>query len=370
VDGQDGYIMTEFVNMMTQAESNAYQATLQNPMPTRTPAPTKTSTPTLTPIPTPTPLPGQYTGYALTKQQVALRKEVSNTDQSILNTLPINTLLKVKNQVYQGNTPWSLTETLDGIIGYVPDGSLRRITKEEAKYYIDKYNTAHPTASPTPTPTPTPSLAPVQQHGYAATLGDNVPMRGSADPNSMLVNMLAKNTVVYVSGQEYIAGAAWHIVQYKGQWGYIRADQLRWLSQQETEAYLKSLQTPVPTPAATIPPYSQDSPSSYGYVSNSNVNFRSAPNGTRIQFLDKYAFALVLGSTQVDGKTWYKVNQAGREGYISGEYFHVLTLAELEEFLQSPEYLQGSTGDAENNNNSGNNSENSPTSPEDWNVGT
>jgi hypothetical protein len=182
--------------------------------------------------------------------------------------------------------------------------------------------------------------------------------------------MLAKNVVVYVSGQEYLAGAAWHIVQYAGQWGYIRADQLRWLSREETEAYLNSLGTPAPTPAATLPPFSQDSPSSYGYVSYNNVNFRSAPDGARIQILNKYAFALVLGSTQVDGKTWYKVNQAGREGYISGDYFHVLTLAELEAFLQSPEYTQGSTENNGNNNNSGNNSDNSPTSPEDWNVGT
>jgi hypothetical protein len=366
VDGQDGYIMTEFVNMMTQAESDAYQATLQSPMPTRSPAPTNTNTPT--PTPTPTPVPGQYAGYALTNKQVALRMEISNSDQSILTTLPMKTLVKVKNQVYQGSTPWSLVETLDGIIGYVPDNSLRRITPEEAKYYIDQYKAAHPTASPTPTPTP--SLAPVQQSGYAATLGDNVPMRGAADPNSMLVNMLAKNVIVYVSGQEYLSGVAWHIVQYAGQWGYIRADQLRWLSREETDAYLNSLNTPTPTPAATFPPFSQDSPSSYGYVSNINVNFRTAPDGTRIQRLNKYAFALVLGSTQVDGKTWYKVNQAGREGYISGDYFHVLTLAELEEFLQSPEYIQGSTGNTGNNNNSENNSDNSPTSPEDWNVGT
>ena len=367
VDGQDGYIMTEFINMMTQAESDAYQATLQNPMPTRSPAPTNTNTPT--PTPTPTPVPSQYTGYALTKQQVALRVEVSNSDQSILTTLPKNTLVNVKNQVYQGSTPWSLVETLDGNIGNVPDNSLRRINQEEAKYYIDQYNAAHPTASPTPTPSP----VPVQQHSYAATLGDNVPMRGAADPNSMLVNMLAKNTVVYVSGQEYLNGTAWHIVQYKGQWGYIRADQLRWLSKQETEAYLKSLNTPTPTPANTLPPLDQNSASSYGYVTSDKVNFRSTPGGTVTGTLNKYAFALVLGSTQSGGKTWYKVNQAGKEGYISGDFFHVLSLAELEDFLQSPEYSQGTSGNTgvnNNNNNNGGNSGEPPTSPEDLNVGT
>ena len=358
VDGQDGYIMVEFVDMMTQAQSDGYQATLPSPMPTRSPAPTTQ----------PTEVP-QYAGYALTTKQVALRIDTSNTDQSILATLPKDTLVRVVNQVYQGTVPWSLVETLDGLTGYVPDDSLRRINQEEAKYYIDQYNAAHPTAVPA---TPTPSPAPVQQYGYAATLGDNVPMRGAADPNSMLVNMLAKNTVVYVSGQEYLDGTAWHIVQYKGQWGYIRADQLRWLSQQETDAYLKSLQTPTPTPANTLPPPDQNSASSYGYVTKDGVNFRSAPGGSKIGTLNKYAFALVLGSTQSDGTTWYKVNQAGREGYVSGDFFHVLSLAELEDFLQSPEYAQGTTGNTgnNNNNNTGNNNGEPPTSPEDLNVGT
>ena len=358
VDGQEGYIVTQYITMMTQAQSDGYQATLPSPMPTRSPAPT--TQPTAVP---------QYTGYAITTKQVALRTDANNTDQSILATLPQNTLVRVTSQVNQGTVPWSMVETLDGLIGYVPDDSLRRINQEEAKFYIDQYNSAHPPVTPTPSPSP------VQQHGYAATLGDNVPMRGAADPNSMLVNMLAKNTVVYVSGQEYLNGVAWHIVQYKGQWGYIRADQLRWLSQQETDAYLKSLNTPTPTPANTLPPLDQNSASSYGYVTNTSgsVNFRSAPGGSVISTLKKYAFALVLGSTQSGGKTWYKVNQAGREGYISGDFFHVLSLAELEDFLQSPEYAQGltgNTGNNNNNNNSGNDNSEPPTSPEDMNVGT
>jgi hypothetical protein len=354
VDGQDGYIVTEYITMMTQAQSNGYQGTLPSPMPTRSPAPT--TQPTAVP---------QYAGYALTTKQVALRTDASNTDQSILTTLPANTLVKVANQVYQGTVPWSKVETLDILIGYVPDDSLRRITQEEAKYYIDQYNTAHPPVTPTPSP------APVKMSGYAATLGDNVPMRGQADPNSMLVNMLAKNAVVYVSGQEYLDGTAWHIVQYNGQWGYIRADQLRWLSREETDAYLKSQNKPSPTPANTLPPLDQNSASSYGYVSKDGVNFRSAPGGTKIGTLNKYAFALVMGSTQVNGTTWYKVNQAGKQGYVSGDFFKVLSLAELEEFLQSPEYAQGTTGNTgNNNNNNGNNSGDPPTSPEDLNVGT
>ncbi len=95
--------------------------------------------------------------------------------------------------------------------------------------------------------------------------------------------------------------------------------------------------------ATVMPPMDENSTSSYGYVTNNGVNFRSAPGGSRITVLNEYAFALVLGSTEADGKTWYKVNHAGTEGYISGDYFHVLSLVELEDFLQSPEYIQGNS---------------------------
>ena len=58
--GTDGYMMAKFVDLMSQADSNAYQATLSIPMPTRTPVPTETPTPAPTDVPTtiPTELPG------------------------------------------------------------------------------------------------------------------------------------------------------------------------------------------------------------------------------------------------------------------------------------------------------------------------
>lgn len=45
VDGQSGYIMSEYLNIMTQAESDAYAAsTGATPVPTATPIPTETPT--------------------------------------------------------------------------------------------------------------------------------------------------------------------------------------------------------------------------------------------------------------------------------------------------------------------------------------
>ena len=56
VDGQSGYIMSEFLTIMTQAESDAYAAsTGATPVPTATPIPTETPTAIPTEIPTEVP---------------------------------------------------------------------------------------------------------------------------------------------------------------------------------------------------------------------------------------------------------------------------------------------------------------------------
>ena len=48
----------------------------------------------------------------------------------------------------------------------------------------------------------------------------------------------------------------------------------------------------------------------------------------------------MLGTENVNGVTWYHINQSGTEGYVMGDYFKVLTLGELTEFLTSDEYRQ------------------------------
>ena len=147
------------------------------------------------------------------------------------------------------------------------------------------------------------------------------------------------------------------MVQYNGQWGCVRGDQMRMLSQAETEAYLQSQQAtliPDVTQAPTPEPISQNSLSSYGHVqSNAKVNLRAQPSKSadRLRLLDNNAFALVLGTVVNSEGTWYHVSQAGTEGYIHGDYFKVLTLGELTTFLQSKEYLDANSGSSSTGNN-------------------
>ncbi|MBQ6256780.1 MAG: SH3 domain-containing protein, partial [Clostridia bacterium] len=108
--------------------------------------------------------------------------------------------------------------------------------------------------------------------------------------------------------------------------------------------------TPTPTaePMPTPMPVTEDSPSSYGHVQSKSgrVNLRSEPTITKnnqLRQLDNYAFALVLGEVTNEEGTWYRIIQGGTEGYIRSDYFHVLTLGELSDFLKSSEYLNATS---------------------------
>ncbi|MEG2702214.1 MAG: hypothetical protein RSA65_06325, partial [Clostridia bacterium] len=111
-------------------------------------------------------------------------------------------------------------------------------------------------------------------------------------------------TVVYVTGQDYSTAPGWHITVYQKIPGYVRMDQLRKMTEDEVQKYLASGGDPT-KPTNSGNPYDPYAKSSYGYVTNSGVNFRSSPNGSKLKSLNKYAFALVLGTKQVNGITWY-----------------------------------------------------------------
>ena len=370
-NGQEGYIMSEFLVVLSQAESDYYTESYIKgngftPVPTETaspspkpspetpsPSPATPSASPETPSPspatpsaspeTPTPKPAAptpYVGYALTNQNVALRNGMDYQDTSILTMLERNTLVQVQLQTTDdAGTLWSYCTTTNSnpISGMVLDSALNRISDAEAQAIIQ--------ANATPTPSPT--AEPPQQQGYAVARGDNVYMRTLPSELSGISHVLSAGEVAYVTGQQYVLNNGtyeiWHVVQYGSEWGYIRADLMRMLDPWEEEQYLNSLKTPAPTLVTTPQPYDENNLSSYGYVSSSTVNFRqsASTSSTRLATLRQYAFCLVLGTTQSNGTTWYKVNYGGKVGYIQGDYFKQLTIAELQDFLLSNEYKQG-----------------------------
>ena len=344
-NGKTGFVMAKYTRLYSLQESAQYQTTLATPMPysvTSTPLPPKITpaplTPTKPPAATPPPAtepPAAYHGYALTTRQAALRTGANRPDEPVLEMLDANALVYVWGQTYVGSEGWSNVQVMaDKMYGYVPNASLRYIDEQEAAYYLSLLK-------PQATPTPAPTAPPAQRTGYAITLGENVPMRSFADTNAQIMSLLPDGAVAGVLGQEYSAGASWHLVQYGSGFGYVRADQLRLFNDAEAAAYLQSLRTPLPEPAASLPPVTLDSPSSYGYVNSDRVNLRSGPSqqSQGLKLMSKNAFALVYGSSQQPDGLWYHISQDGTTGYVSSQYFTVLPMGELPNYLQSAEYL-------------------------------
>ena len=375
VGGRIGYMMSEYIRVMSQEESDAYAGS-STPVPTFTPEPTFTPyvtatptleplpteteslveiitpppteipteapTPTASPSPTPTATPAPYQGYALTTHTTALRTGISESDMTIMHAMEANTLVRVVNQIVDPNTgeKWSIISTLNNQAGFILDSALRYISDKEAQPYLDFWEELNREPDPTSIPTHTPE--PMQLQGYGVIVGDGVPFRQMQSEFSRIIDHLDAGTMVYISGQTGGEDQYWHSVNYQGRWGYIRVDLVRMLTIAEEEAYLESLLAS-PTPATTNIPFDEDGLSSYGYVDGTSVNWRKGPSTSneKIGELRRYAFCLVLGTEDVNGVTWYRVKYADEIGYIHGDFFKQLTISELEDFLQSEEYLEG-----------------------------
>lgn len=222
-------------------------------------------------------------------------------------------------------------------------------------------DTPAPTQQPTNTPEPT--KEPYQRVGYGITIGDGVPVREWPSSSSSISEELGKNKIVYVVGQTYQGDVAWSMAEYDGEWGYIRADMLRMISDEEMDAYASLIQETVdPNANNTVAPYTYngENMSCYGYVTADTVNFRTTPStkGTRIRQLKKYALCLVYGTEESEGTTWYKVSYDSKVGYVSGDYFKQMTVGEAESFLNSTKYTEGianNSAGGSGNNTTGNN---------------
>ena len=314
-----------------------------------------------------------YVGYAVTPRQTAMRASAA-ANGAVTQTLTVNTLLYINGQQQVSGVTWDSSQTVLGgtsASGWVTDADVRHISASEAQALIDQYNQQQ--------------QKPTQSPGYYITLYNSVPLRTYTNIYAE-ARYLKKDTVVYVHSQEYDGSRnIWHLTTYDGVTGYVLNGQLRKLTEKEVENYLASGNPATPeNPGGN--PYNPNGASSYGYITANSVNFRTSPNGSRIKQLNKYAMAMILGTQQVNGVTWYNVNYNGQIGWIHGDYFHQMTLTEFNSFLSSSQYQQGlannavatatpkpSTGGSTSGNTSGNKgsaTQGSVSSVEDWNVGT
>ncbi len=373
LDGKDGYVLAELVELKTDEESLRIQMSLATAVPTHTPDSTRMATSVVTPSPTPywtyvptdiptpdpTPEPERYTGYAITSRDTTLYYTADFAQR--LAVVPEDTLVLIKAQIYIDGWCWDSIDFMNsGESGFMIDDDLKHISNDDAKAFADRLHATN-------TPTVIPTAVPAQQTGFAATLGDNVVIRSFPGTNAQIIQVLPRNTVLLIHGQEYEQDDIWDLVNIDGDWGYIRHDLLRLLTQDEIFAYLDTLKTPtpLPVPTPTVVPVTGYNLSSYGYVDGDKVNLRAEPKqrSGSLKIMERFAFALVLGYEEMDGRIWYRISQAGTEGYIREDLFHVLTLDELPVFLGSEDYRNS-------NSNTVTNTSSVMTSYEDYTVKT
>ena len=90
---------------------------------------------------------------------------------------------------------------------------------------------------------------------------------------------------MYIFQSQYAEdGMTWYLVQYSGQWGFVRADLVRVMGEQETAEYLAALEaaqaTPTPMPQATPEPLGPNATSAYAKLIKDAVNLRRTPSAS------------------------------------------------------------------------------------------
>ncbi len=360
-NGQEGYVMTRYLAVLTQAASDEYGASVgATPVPTLTPAPTTEPEEGFVVLLTPPPATAApYTGYAVLSGAADLLGAVGYSNWTLAH-LPADTLVYVEASVQNGadGESWSHVRTLDNQSGYVRSSALRQIGQDEANLRIERWMQQN--AAPAPT------QEPMQLQGLGRVTANPASLYRSASTQDRIVDILPYDTVVYIHEQIYVGDVVWHrvdVADEDGVSGYLPDASVRLMTEREETEYINTSRA---TPTPTLPPAAQpDQVSPFGYVTKNSVNFRAdaSIDAQKLGVLNTYAMATVLNSRVVSGQRWYMVSYNGRVGYIRGDCFHQMTVREYEEFRDSDRYYQGLRNNSGETQEQGSTVAPAPTSP-------
>lgn len=345
-NGRTGYMKTDFIDPLTPEASQAYAASVgATPVPTFTPQPTPTPTESFIEFITPVPVTqAPALSYAVLTRQAEL-KTGTGSGEWILTWLPEEELVYITGTLRDSRTgeTWASVRTLDNLEGYVLYSSLRLASQQEADWRLELWQQQHATDAPSQLITSTPE--PLQRQGLGKVRAHNVPLRTMPSEVSSTATYLPYGKVLTIMGQIYTDGVTWHNVIVDGRYGYVRSDLADLMSEEELKAYSASQQsaTPTPTGVPTRRPSASENLSQYGYVTKDKVNFRSGASmsyGSLAQ-LNTNALCKVISVSQSGGYTWYQVSYDGRTGYIRGDCFQQMTVAQYNAFRVDGRYEQG-----------------------------
>ena len=169
---------------------------------------------------------------------------------------------------------------------------------------------------------------------HVMTTKDKVYLRKSASTTAGIHGQVELKGTIIALADSVVPnknGYDWYYVQYNGDYGYLRGDCVRGLTQAEVDAYLTSGVLPTPTPTPTPVP----KPTEYIITVDDKVWIRKSPS-TQAGTAGQVAKGTVLQYkkvTKVSGAEWYEITFDGATRYIKGSCVKVLTDAEYREYL-------------------------------------
>ena len=217
--GRQGWIMTRYINLLSQSASSAYEAAAGTRVPDayRGVNPT-TPTPTQIPVITASPL---YSDYAVITEIDAPLYQLPDSQSYPIEVLSRGDVVQIVRSTNTAKGVWHLIMFSD-LSGYLPDEVLRRMTQSEfAEWQYG--NSSAPAGS---------------GFGYVGAYA--VSMRAGASTDSERVAILRQYAFCQVLGTEDSAEGLWVHVLYNGLEGYINAEYFTMLAEADVNRFLMS----------------------------------------------------------------------------------------------------------------------------------
>ena len=345
VNGRRGYIKTEFLNPLTQQDSDEWDSI----QPTRAPVLTEAE---LFPQPEAA-VPEQVPETAETDQTE--NNEPDNSETGIGTpessepeaTTPENNTSETgnpenntpENSVPENNVPESIVpENNETGIG-TPESNNPETNNPEA----DQNTVSQPAAE-----TPAPEIPVGEMMNRYGKTNSKVFFRKDPSTKSNKLSQLGKNTYVYmIHTKEYDNNEVWTYALVNGKPGYIMTEYLDALTEEDSAAWNQAQASPAPVysreeffptepPAVTDTPVPTDTPAPempvgeminrYGRT-NSSVHFRkeASTNSKNLGDLKKNAPVWLIHTRENElGETWTYAMVNGKTGYIMTMYLDLL----------------------------------------------
>ena len=322
-NGASGYVMVDNMTFLSQAEAEEIANPQEDPVP-------------------------QATGHAyVLGNNVSMRRSPSATSAAT-GTVNANNVVKLDGSERDGNgNIWHYATYTSGattLSGWIASSSLQIMTAEQEEAYLREQQATQP-PQPTQTATAQPTSSPTTQpvRGYMVVTNTQfAPLLLWNDVGAPVKSYLNNGDVVYVDTQITQNGISFnHVVTDKtGEWGYILADYLRAMTQQELNEYFQQSTPQTPSPSA--PNYNTGDFSGYALLTSNNVNFRKSPSmsGGRHSQLKQGTLVRVLNEVSAEGYTWYQCESGGVIGYLRGDMLSLLTIREYQLVRTNSSYTQ------------------------------